>query len=429
MKERKTRNNRNTAAIMSSLLAAGSLVFAASADVVTNVTITSVAQRWPWNNKVDITYTVQGGQDKSSGVYCGLRFSLSAGGKTYDFEGYTVGASAENGTHTVTWTAPQGIVATDCSLTATLFSTNSPSGNDYMIVDLSNGAVVYEGMMATQPASDDRYNTAAFKTDKLVLRKVPRTAHSATLPNGPFASGYPTGDNVNYASSNSEKKWVLDRDYYIGVFPVTQHQYVKLGLSNPSAHQGAGSGDVVNHRPVERVTYSALRGGAGPTAPIPAVATANSGSFLQRLNYLTGNRFGFDLPTEVMYEIALRAGTTTAYFWEGTASDIGLYCANKDFANCTVAVGSFLPNRWGLFDMVGNVTAIVLDGAGLGNLGNAAKPFVYNSNWNTWMRWRGMSGYYSASELPTDFYSSRRQAGDPAKPNDWVGFRVSMIAD
>ena len=131
----------------------------ASAAGVTNVTISSVAQRWPWNNKVDITYTVQGGQSRADGAYCGLRFALTAGGRTYDFEGYTVGASAEDGTHTVTWTAPQGIVAADCSLTATLFSTNFPSGNDYMIVDLDSGDVVYEGMLATQTAS--RFSSSA----------------------------------------------------------------------------------------------------------------------------------------------------------------------------------------------------------------------------------------------------------------------------
>lgn len=41
-------------------------------------------------------------------------------------------------------------MATNTSLTATLFTTNVPSGNDYMVVDLATGAVVYEGLFATQ---------------------------------------------------------------------------------------------------------------------------------------------------------------------------------------------------------------------------------------------------------------------------------------
>ena len=34
-----------------------------------SVTIDSVTQRWPWNNKVDITYTVTDGQDVGMGIY------------------------------------------------------------------------------------------------------------------------------------------------------------------------------------------------------------------------------------------------------------------------------------------------------------------------------------------------------------------------
>ena len=32
------------------------------------VEIKNVSQRWPWNNKIDITYKVSGGQDVSKGA-------------------------------------------------------------------------------------------------------------------------------------------------------------------------------------------------------------------------------------------------------------------------------------------------------------------------------------------------------------------------
>ena len=60
-------------------------------------------------------------------------------------------------------------------------------GDDYLVVDLLTGTATYEGLLATQADSNARYNDAAYKTDKIVLRKVPRTAESAALPNGPFA--------------------------------------------------------------------------------------------------------------------------------------------------------------------------------------------------------------------------------------------------
>ena len=49
----------NVSACMA-LVASTALAFVAFAA---SITVDGVAQRWPWNNKVDITYTVSGGQD------------------------------------------------------------------------------------------------------------------------------------------------------------------------------------------------------------------------------------------------------------------------------------------------------------------------------------------------------------------------------
>ena len=198
-------------------------------------------------------------------------------------------------------------MATNASLTATLFTTNVPSGNDYMVVDLATGAVVYEGLFATQGESNTRYNTDEYKSTKMVLRKVPRTADSATLPNGPFAGGYPTGDNTNYSSSNGARTWTTDRDYYISVFEVTQTQYRNVGSdANPNV--------TASLNPICKVSWNDLRRPIdmterlAPNVAIPSVAADGTGTFFQRLNYRTG--LYFNLPTAVMYEIATRAGTT-----------------------------------------------------------------------------------------------------------------------
>ena len=66
----------------------------------------------------------------------------------------------------------------------------------------------------------------------------------------------------------------------------------------------------------------------------------------------------YRLLTEAEYEFAARAGTQTAYPW---GDEIGNNHANC--ANCgsrwditqTAPVGSFAPNHFGLYDMVGNV--------------------------------------------------------------------------
>jgi formylglycine-generating enzyme required for sulfatase activity len=66
----------------------------------------------------------------------------------------------------------------------------------------------------------------------------------------------------------------------------------------------------------------------------------------------------YRLLSEAEYEYATRAGTTTAYPWD---NDIGKNNANCDGCGSkwdsqeTTPVGSFAPNRFGLYDMVGNV--------------------------------------------------------------------------
>ena len=399
-----------------------------------SVTISSVTQRWPWNNKVDITYTIQGGQTRAAGVYCGLRFALTANGHTYGFDGSSIGASAEDGTHTVTWTVPQGIVATDASLTATLFSTNVPSGTDYMIVDLDSGAVIYEGLFATQAESNSRYNSDTFKTTKLVLRKIPRWSDRDALPNAATLSsltGYPTGDDVHYATIpsggnasqlNSRKDWPTDRDFYIGLFPVTQVQYAKVGADYTPASSFSSSSKC----PVRYIGWDDLRvSGTAPTSSVPVVSSSGTGTFFQRLGYLTGNRFTFDLPTEVMFEIAERAGATTAYFWGDTFNgDYVVYSGNSN--NNPADVGSRLPNDWGFYDTAGNVWEWCRDGAAWADLASRPNAFdVYFDTASGYRRYRGGGKYNSASDS-IGFHASRRALSTSVRDPD-IGFRVALV--
>ena len=376
------------AAVSAAAIAAGAAIpMAANAS---SITIDSVTQRWPWNNKVDITYTVTNGQQRAAGVYCGIEFNVSVPGYgDILVHGYSIGASAEgdeNGKqHTVTWTAPSGVTSTDCTISATLFTTNVPSGNDYMIVNLSSGEVYYEGLMTTQEASNDRYNVAEYKEGKMVLRKVPKWADHGDLPNAnalTVLGGYPTGDDVNYSSNNSRKNWQTAKDYYIGMFMVTQKQYQNIHGDTPSQMTNEKTGDVVAHRPVEKVAWQTLRGNINSSDTITAV-TSNTGNFFQRLNFKTG--FYFDLPTEVMFEIAGRAGATTAYSWGDDSSKVQDYCVCKE--NCggtdqntkdlTCAVGSKLPNNWGIYDTAGNVWEWCRDlNKNLPQLANVTDPFT-----------------------------------------------------
>jgi formylglycine-generating enzyme required for sulfatase activity len=88
----------------------------------------------------------------------------------------------------------------------------------------------------------------------------------------------------------------------------------------------------------------------------------------------------YRLPSESEYEYAARAGTRTSHYWGDNIDDGCAYENIADqslkkaapeivpvFANCddgyaaTAPVGSFKPNPWGLYDMLGNVAVWTVD--------------------------------------------------------------------
>ncbi|MCR5750455.1 MAG: formylglycine-generating enzyme family protein [Kiritimatiellae bacterium] len=326
-----------------------------SAQAMPGVQINSVLQRWPWNNKVDINYTVTDGQDVQREVYCKLVFNATVNGQAYTIDGTAIGADASTGTHTATWdNPPAGVKTANCTMTATLLSADVPSGNDYMVIDLANNcAIAFEGLYKTQELSNQRYNTATYKTTKMVLRKV--------AAGGTYPTGY-SGE-----ASNQPRTWTTDRDYYLGIFGVSQSQYTQLGFANPSdssqltdSENAATDHDYAAHRPVTKLNYNLLRGSTtAPADAVPVSDDPNSTSYLQRLNLKTGNKFGFDLPTEVMFEIAARAGATTKYWWGQNPNKDYLCCS--DNSSNPKAVGLYPANDWGFFDMAGNVATLCRD--------------------------------------------------------------------
>ena len=411
------------------LMMIGAAAVAAGANA-SSITIDSVTQRWPWNNKVDIKYTIDGGQtltaDGTGDVYCRLEFTATVNGQNILIDGRAIGANASNGTHTATWTpSPElRVKALDCTMTARLLSADNPSGDDYMIIDLDTGSVTYEGLLYSQDLSNARYNTDTYKTDKMVLRKVPRWADRASLPNAASlpATGYQTGHSA--LNHSTPTNWVTKLDYYIGVFPVTQAQYVKFGQSNPSACT-----DAIGNHPVENVCYDDLRGGTRAGTALTEVDSTDSGTFLQRLNCKTGNTFAFDLPTEVMYEIACRAGQTGKYYWGDDATVFSTYVVYN--TSSTAATGSKTPNDWGLYDVVGNVYEWCLDDStnsnvspDLATLDNPFTPYV-NADW-TRARIRGIK--YPESTNTKYIQSSYRNYGTRSSFKEGTGFRVAYMA-
>jgi formylglycine-generating enzyme required for sulfatase activity len=99
----------------------------------------------------------------------------------------------------------------------------------------------------------------------------------------------------------------------------------------------------------------------GDKQPVIYVSLYKVQQYIEWLSTITGKTYR--LLSEAEYEYAARAGTQTAYPW---GDDLGN--DNEDCSGCgsqwvgqPAPVGSFPPNKFGLYDMVGNVWEWISD--------------------------------------------------------------------
>ena len=202
---------------------------------------------------------------------------------------------------------------------------------------------------------------AAYKTRKILLRKIPATG------DGGFVMGSPEGEEGRDAAREAQHTVVLTHDFYMGVYEITQEQYWSVKGTNCfyySANERAGW-PYVPERPADYMTYGAIRGSRAEGIDWPNTGSAVApGSFLGLLRARTGNLVAFDLPTDAQWEYACRAGTSGARYSGAdvaTLARCGQQKASSGEGGKTAAqggtqrVGEFTPNGWGLYDMYGNV--------------------------------------------------------------------------
>jgi formylglycine-generating enzyme required for sulfatase activity len=125
--------------------------------------------------------------------------------------------------------------------------------------------------------------------------------------------------------------------YKIGIYPVTQKQWVSIMGSNPSYYQG-------ENLPVDRVSWDMIQ------------------DFIFALNRATGKNYR--LPTEAEWEFAARGGNKSeGYKYSGSNNidEVAWYLDNSNYTTHPVATKK--PNELGIYDMSGNVREWCKDGS------------------------------------------------------------------
>ena len=374
-------------------LAAGVWSQGAGAAEVKNV---KAMYLWPWG-RVGISYEVVGKLPESTPLVVNATDWENDATYFATAEALSGDTGMEEGTHRIVWDmVKQGINIQSSEVTFTVTDTYHPL---YCVVDLSAGSEAsnYPVKYLDQPPSGG-FNTDAYKTTKLVLRRIDP---------GRFNMGSPSGESGR-DSDETQHQVTLTHAYYIGLYAVTQRQYELVMGSNPSYFLG-------DKRPVEQVSWNTIRGNTN----WPASSAVSADSFMGRLRARTG--LEFDLPTEAQWEYACRAGTTTAYSYGDSANgDYMWYKSNS--SEQTHEVGTKKPNAWGLYDMHGNVYEWCLDWYA-GDLGTAAvtDPKGASSGSN---RVRRDGGWGSSAAYCR---SASRGYSNPSFEFLVLGFRLSRV--
>ena len=157
----------------------------------------------------------------------------------------------------------------------------------YMVVDLSGGTSASNYPVSYLSGVPSDGWTDEYKTTKLVMRRIPA---------GTFTMGSPSGE-LSRSDDERQHRVTLTKDFYIGVFEVTQRQWELVMGNWPSYFSNT---TYYQTRPVEQVTYSDIRGYSAGTH-WPANDAVDAESFMGRLRAKTGLAT-LDLPTESQWE-------------------------------------------------------------------------------------------------------------------------------
>ena len=254
--------------------------------------------------------------------------------------------------HVITWEKPyeswlaEATRHSNATVRVTAWATNAPP--DWLVIDLTapQSVAYYETTNAFPVAfGDDLY-----RTTHLVMRKIPAKFRRWRMGEC-YVNESSAYDNWYLRVS---RYVTLTKDFYMGVYPVTQRQYELVTGQRPSRFSLDSCYQV---RPVDGVSYTALRGstkGAGWPNADPAVAhDVDSSSAIYQFRELTGLGMYLDLPTEAQWEFACRAGSSAPRNAEGNVDDIAWHSGNS--GGRTHPVGMKKPNELGLYDMMGNV--------------------------------------------------------------------------
>ncbi len=337
--------------ILTALLAGLALADNAASGLTSN-------QRWPWNGKVDIDFTLTKTTGKTTPVFSVKFFCKDDQGEIFELthlegEG-TTGIILGDGSKRATWDAAAqlGTDVDSKNYQIGVFAEDVTEDATYLVLNLSSYKMTY-GTAGPNTASG-----ASSKYAELWFRRVEA---------GSFVMGSASTETGRTANYEAQHTVTITKTFYVGVFELTEGQYDRINSNT------AGTSCM----PKGNLYYSDFRGSTyGVTWPNKTDHRVDSTSFFGKLRAKTGYALTFDLPTEAQWEMACRdKGTsdrTTDGFWGSSrwnngvvfdsnysgAGDVAWYKGNT---SAMQEVGLKGASSIGTYDMHGNALEYTLD--------------------------------------------------------------------
>jgi formylglycine-generating enzyme required for sulfatase activity len=222
----------------------------------------------------------------------------------------------------------------------------------------------------------------------------PSCPEMVVVPAGGFMMGSPPDEADRLSSEGPQRRVTIPRPFAVGKFEVTFVEWAAC---------------VAEGRCQDRYTDQNRR-------PLIHVSWRDAKEYAAWLSDKTGKEYR--LLREAEWEYAARAGTTTRYAFGYTISKSqAQYGADK-----TAEVGTFPPNRWGLYDVHGNVWEWVEDAWHPNYQGAPNDGSEWREGDAALRVLRGGSWYDNG---PDYLRSAVRNKQRPAYRNDNVGFRLA----
>ncbi len=343
------------------------MVTSAKADVT--IADITARQRWPWNGLIDIDFTI-GGAAAGEAFAIEIDATAENGAKALLAKTYASEPVAGTGANRIVWDLGADYPefrANDLriSVTATPMSDATPV---YMVIDLSGGptATKYPVRYTTTPPAHVRGAAdEPCQTTELWMKRIAPVSDAFTV------NSYRVEENATTDIQKRSYWGKMTKDYYIGVFEVTQKQYQLVMGAWPQSWFTNSLNRA--SRPVEGLRFGTITGTWRDSQAEPSTIT--SSSFLGKIREKT--HLPINLPLNIQLNYAARGGTrlttTGETYWysvngESTTSArrplLGRAKDNVESSSpqrdCdansgTAYVGSYLPNDFGLYDTLGNV--------------------------------------------------------------------------